>query len=149
MTTPSLIEQFVHARSLAVAGASATRQRFGNTVYRELRRCYRVLAVHPSAKSIEGDPAYSSLGSLPEAVEGVIVVVPPDRAEQVVVDAATAGIERVWLQPGAESSAVVAVAAEHGLGVVVGQCVLMHRAADRFPHGLHRWFTRLFGRLDQ
>jgi hypothetical protein len=106
-----------------------------------------VLAVHPSAKTIEGDAAYPSLGSLPEAVEGVVVVVPPDRAERVVRDAAAAGIQRVWLQPGAESAAVIEAGAQHGLGVVVGQCVLMHLAADRFPHGLHRWFTKLFGRL--
>ncbi len=44
------------------------------------------------------------LKSLPAPVDGVLIVVPPAQTEQVVREAAEAGIHRVWMQPGADSA---------------------------------------------
>ena len=148
MTNKAAVDDFVAQRTLAVVGVSRTGKKFGNTIYRELKaRGYRLFAVHPSAAQVEGDRAYPSLQAVPEAVGGVIVCVPPAQAEQVVQDAAAAGVRRVWLQQGAESEAAVRFCQEHGLGVVAGECIMMFAAPVGFPHSMHRWVWRLFGKL--
>ena len=148
MVSKAAVDDFVAQRTLAVVGVSRTGKKFGNTIYRELKaKGYRLFAVHPSAAQVEGDRAYPSLKDLPEAVGGVIICVPPAQAEQVVQDAAAAGVHRVWLQQGAESEAAVRFCQEHGLDVVAGECIMMSAAPVGFPHSIHRWVWKLFGKL--
>jgi len=144
------IEAFLAQPALAVVGASRRRRKFGNVAYRELRsRGRRVYAVHPTAKRIEGDPAFGSFYELPEPVAGVLVVVPPEETERVVHDAAEAGIGRVWMQQGAQSLAAIHFCAERGIQVIHGQCILMFLEPAAFIHRAHRWFRGRAGRLPQ
>jgi hypothetical protein len=148
MTTGADVDAFISQRTLAVVGVSRSGKKFGNTIYRELKKKgYRVLAVHPQAAQVEGDPAYPSLAALPETVGGVVICVPPAQAEQVVREAAGAGIRRVWLQQGAESETAVRLGREKGLAVVAGECIMMFAAPVGFPHNMHRWVWKLLGKL--
>jgi len=75
---------------------------------------------------IEGQKVYRDLMSLPEPVHGVSIITPPEITEQIVEDAAAAGITRLWMQPGAESDAAVARARELGMSVISGgPCLLV------------------------
>ena len=148
MTSKSAVEDFVAQRTLAVVGVSRSGTKFGNTIYRELKaRGYRVLAIHPQAAQLEGDPAYPSLSALPESAGGVVVCVPPAQAEQVVGEAAAAGIRHVWLQQGAESEGAIELGRRQGLNVIAGECIMMFAAPVRFPHSMHRWLWKVFGKL--
>lgn len=45
-----------------------------NTVYTRLReRGYQVFAINPNAESVEGDPAYPDLASVPGGVDAVVI----------------------------------------------------------------------------
>lgn len=144
----STIEDFLAQRTLAVVGVSRQGRKFGNVAYRELRaKGYRLLPVHPVAGQVEGDRCYPSLEALREPVGGVLIVLPPLQTEQVVREAARAGIRRVWMQQGAESAAAIQFCAENGLQEVHGQCVLMFAEPLRFYHRPHRWIWRLLGKL--
>lgn len=148
--TPSraAVDDFLAQRTLAVVGASRSGKKFGNTIYRELRaRGYRVLPIHPQAAQIEGDPAYAGFAALPEAVGGVVVCVPPAQAEQVVGQAAAAGIRRAWLQQGAESEAALRLGQEQGMTIIAGECIMMFAASRAFPHSMHRFIWKLLGKL--
>ena len=102
--TRAEIDDFLAQPALAVVGASRDGRKFGSAAYRELRaHGRRVYAVHPSATLIEGDPVVHSLYELPEPVDGVLIVVPPEETERVVHEVAEAGIRRVWMQQGAQS----------------------------------------------
>ncbi len=126
MTTQSLIDDFIAQATLAVVGVSHDRTKFGNIVYRDLRsKGYRVLAVHPNHTTVEGDSCYPNLASLPERVDGIVVVVPPHATEQIVREADAVGIKRVWFQPGAESAAAIRYCEEHGLVVIYDECVMV------------------------
>jgi len=115
------IADFVGRRTWAVVGASNDREKYGNRVYRVLReRGYQVYPVHPTIAEVEGDQAYSDVAALPPGVEVLDIVIPPPRVPRVLDAAKAAGITRVWLQPGAESDAVLAHAAALGLEVVAG-----------------------------
>ncbi len=148
MTSKSAVDDFVAQRKLAVVGASRKGGKFGNLAYKELRaRGYQLFPVHPQAETIEGDRSYPSLRDLPEPVDGVLIVVPPTQTEQVVRDAASAGIQRVWMQQGAESPAAVRTCAENGISEIHGECILMFAKPVVTYHRLHRWVWRLLGKL--
>jgi uncharacterized protein len=125
MTTQEDVAGFLAQDKIAVVGASRSRSKYGNIVYRDLRaKGYRVLAVNPVAKTIEDDPCYRDLRSIPHPVDAVIFIVPPIRTEAVVKEALELGIRYFWMQPGAESDEAVRLCEERGAHVVHGLCIL-------------------------
>ena len=148
MTPKAVIEDFVSQKQLAVVGVSRGGKKFGNVAYRELRaKGYRLFPVHPYAESIEGDSCYPNLKSLPEPVDGVLIVVPPAQTEQVVREAAKAGIHRVWMQQGAESPTAIRFCQEHGMSEVHGECIMMFAHDSAFYHRAHKFVWGVLGKL--
>jgi predicted CoA-binding protein len=128
--TPSrrLIEEFVNQRVWAVVGATTTTAKYGHTVFTVLRASgYIVYPVNPRHAEIEGARCYPTVAALPERPGVVDLVVPPAVGLEIVRQCAAAGIERVWLQPGAESPEVIALAEELGLRVVHHACAMANR----------------------
>lgn len=121
------IERFLAAERFAVVGASTNRDKYGNKVLRAyLQNDRRVVPVNPNADEVEGLRAYPSLDALPEPVEAVSIITPPDVTEQVVTAGLAAGIRHFWMQPGAESPSAVAAAEAAGANVIGGDaCVLV------------------------
>ena len=121
------IQAFLSADSFAVVGASVDRSKYGNKVL----RCYQqhgrtVHPINPRADTVEGLKAYPTLAALPTPVPAISVITPPAITEQVVRDAAAAGVQHVWMQPGAESDAAIKAAEELGLSVIAGgPCLLV------------------------
>ncbi len=74
---------------------------------------------------IEGEPCYPNLKALPEPVDGIVSVVPPEQTERVVQEAAEMGIQHIWMQPGAESQNAIQFCREKGLNVISGKCVMV------------------------
>ncbi len=120
------VREFLGLRRLAVVGASRNRAKYGNAVYRHLRRRgYTVYPINPKATEVEGDPAYPDLKSLPEPVEGVVFVVPPPQTERILREAHELGIRYAWMQPGAESDEAIRFCRENGIRAVAGPCILV------------------------
>lgn len=150
MVNKLAIEDFVAQPTLALVGVSRGGKKFGNFALKTLKqKGYRVFPIHPHAESIEGERCYPDLQSLPEAVEGVLVVVPPEQTEQVVRNVAAAGIRRVWLQQGAESADAIRFCEENGVEVIHGECVLMFAPPVTSFHRFHRWLWKTLGKLPQ
>jgi predicted CoA-binding protein len=63
----------------------------------------------------------------------------------VIKDCAAQGIQRVWLQQGAQSDEALRLCAEHGIHVVSGECILMYAGKGGF-HNFHRFFREAFGK---
>ena len=142
------IADFLQCRLLAVVGVSRSPRKYGNYAYRELKaRGLDVMAVHPELASVQGDPCFKSLATLPRPADGVLICVRPEKVPEILRQAAAVGIRRAWLQQGAESEAAAKVAAGLGLDLVQGECILMHVPPVRGFHRLHRWIWRLLGRL--
>jgi uncharacterized protein len=124
----ALIEECVNERVWAVVGASTNPAKWGNRIYRALKASgYRVYPINHRAKTIDGDPCYPSLESLPERPAVVDVVMPPKIGLKVAEEAAAAGIARIWFQPGADSPENVEHARALGLQVVHHACALVER----------------------
>ncbi len=122
-----LIDRFLASGPFAVVGASNDRSKFGNRVL----RCYldhseTAIPINPSQNEVEGLTCHARLTDLTEAVRHVSIITPPRVTERVVEDAAQAGAEIVWMQPGAESASAIERARELGLEVIAGgPCVLV------------------------
>lgn len=146
--TKATIDKFVEGRTLAMVGVSAGGKGFGNSAYKELKaRGYRVLPVHPTASTVQGDPCWHRLADLPERVDRLLVAVSPGETESVVRDAAAAGIGQIWLQQGAESPAALEACRQQGLDVVHGHCILMFAEPNRSVHKFHHWLWGVLGKV--
>jgi uncharacterized protein len=122
---------------VAVVGATDSPGKYGGIIYRDLRgRGHRVVAVNPNRDSVAGDPAYPSLGVLPERPGIVNLVVPPRVGTKVVDEWVSLGGESVWFQPGAYDRALIQRAVDAGLDAIEGDCIMVvsRRLAGRpFP----------------
>ena len=148
MPSRSVIDSFLAGRHLAVVGVSRDTKKFPNAVYRRLRDAGRTLyPVNPNAApgTLEGDTCYARLADVPDPVDGVLVMVPAERAAEVVQEAVDRGIRSVWLHrgsgPGAVSGEAVALCRDNGVAVVDGACPLMFEAPVRGVHRMHRFFA--------
>jgi len=85
-----------------------------------------VYPINPKAPEVEGLKAFANLAELPVKVVGISVITPPSVTERVVEEAAAAGVQRIWMQPGAESPEALRRAQELGMEVIAGgPCILV------------------------
>ena len=136
--------EFLANRRVAVTGVSRTPKTHGsNTVYQRLRdRGYDVFAVNPNADTVEGDPAYQDLKSIPGGVDAVVIGTRPELAEGTMRECAELGITHVWMHRGPGAGSVSAAATDygrrHGITVIDGGCPLMFGPTADVGHKLMR-----------
>ena len=137
-------------RSIAVYGASAAdSSKLGNTLLKNAASgAGEVLAVHPSADTIDG---ISAVGSLDRPVDLALVSVPAQRVEAAVVDAAAAGTKTgIVLSSGFGETGeegrkaqdrIAAVAAAAGMRLVGPNCmgVVSYLGDGRWLNGSYFW----------
>jgi len=112
--------------TVAVVGATDNPSKYGYVIYRDLKRKgYRVLAVNPGRPTVDSDPAYKDLRSLPEKPTIVNIVVPPPVAASVLKESLELGLMNVWLQPGAESPENLAYLQENGFNYLANACIMV------------------------
>ena len=110
---------------VAVIGASNDRRKFGNKALRAYRsRGYTVLPINPHETEIEGLRAYPSVLEYPGPIDEATVYVQPEVGVSVIESVAAKQIKTVWLNPGADTPAVVARARALGLNPLVA-CSIM------------------------
>jgi uncharacterized protein len=97
------------AKVVAVVGASSNRRKFGNRALRAFRQQgFTVIPINPHETEVEGLKAYASVLDVPGTVDMVSLYVPPEIGLRVIEEIARKGIAEVWLNPGAESDALIA-----------------------------------------
>jgi uncharacterized protein len=138
-------DAFLAKKRVAVTGVSRSPKTHGsNTVYKRLReRGYEVFAVNPNAQTVEGDPCYRDLKSIPGGVEAVVIGTRPERAEATVRECAELGIKHVWMHRGPGAGSVSAAATDygrqHGITVIDGGCPCMFGPTADFSHKIMRF----------
>ena len=121
------IDRFLASPAFGVAGASSNPRKFGNKVL----RCYmqhdrRAIPVNPNESEIEGITCVANIADLSAEVKSISMITPPKVTEQLVLLAIAKGIENIWMQPGAESPAAIALCRPHNITVIAdGSCLLV------------------------
>ena len=90
------IQRLLTPRSVAVIGASRSRDKVGHALVRNLVRggfTGPVYAVNPDATAVSGVPAYPSVRAVPGEVDLALVAVPADAVIDVVHDCAARGVK--------------------------------------------------------
>ena len=112
--------------TVAVVGASDNPSKFGNIIYRDLRRKgFVVFAVNPNRTHVAGDEAFPSLKELPDRPTIVDIVVPPTVGAKVLRECLDLELMNVWLQPGAESPENLVFLQERGFNYVADDCIMV------------------------
>ncbi|MFQ5595166.1 MAG: CoA-binding protein [Anaerolineae bacterium] len=146
---------FLSQEQIAVAGVSGSGQGAANSIYRKLRDTgYQVFPINPNAETVEGDTCYPNLKSLPQGVDGVVVVTRPELTEQIARECVEAGIPRVWMHYNAffgpdrtsVSEEAAAMCRDNGITVIAGGCPMMFL---EFGHKCMRWLLGVMGRLPE
>ena len=95
-------------KTVAVIGASSDRRKFGNRAVRAYhQQGYTVVPINPRETEIEGLRAYKSVLDVPGSIDMATLYVPPAVGEQLIEEIARKQIPEVWLNPGAESDALI------------------------------------------
>ena len=131
-------------KTIAVVGASASRQKFGNKCVRAYQDAgYQVYPVNPSERVIEGLPVFRTLADVPAPLERISVYLPPPltlallpaiaRAVTAGSAGSAAGTE-VWFNPGSADSAVLAEARRLGIAARPGCSIVdIGRRPGEYP----------------
>jgi predicted CoA-binding protein len=154
-TFQAKVEDFLAQKRIAVAGVSRDNSHHptGNLIYRRLKQTgHDVFPVNPHMQTFDGDRCYRDLKSIPDGVDGVVIVTRPDITERIVHECVDAGVRRVWMHQSIPKGSSVSPEAveycrQHGISVIPGACPMMFGPSVDFGHKCMRWMMRLTGGL--
>jgi acyl-CoA synthetase (NDP forming) len=111
--------------TVAVIGASNARHKYGNRAVRAyLRQGWTVYPVNPNETTVEGLPAFARVTDIPGVVDRAALYVPPAVGETLLDAIKAKGITELFVNPGAESDALLARAEQLGLGPIAACAIV-------------------------
>lgn len=120
--------------AVAILGASADREKFGNKAVRAyLRRGWDVHPVNPRGGEIEELKVWRTLAEVPVKLDRVLLYLPPAIGFSLLPAIAAAGPDEFYVNPGAESDELLAEARRLGLEPIQA-CAIV--AIGESPDGL-------------
>ncbi|HVJ82739.1 MAG TPA: CoA-binding protein [Planctomycetia bacterium] len=123
------------SRTVAIIGASADRSKFGNKSIRaHLQAGYSVIPIHPTASEIEGLPCFPSIEAVTVRLDRVSLYVPPHVGTKLLEAIAAKRPAELWVNPGAESQALLERARELGLKPILDCSIVdLGLSPSQFP----------------
>lgn len=139
---------FWAGKNYAVVGVSNKKRKFGNMVFKEMRkRGYRLFPVNQNLKLFGDQMCYNSLSEISDHLDGVIIITRADGAKKAIRECINLGIKKVWLYPGSKCKEAINLAKENDIELMYKACPLLYLEPVKFPHSLHRWIVKAFGKL--
>jgi predicted CoA-binding protein len=117
--------------TIAVVGLSSNPGRPSFQVARYLHRHgYRIVPINPNETEVLGEPAYPTLGAVPDDIHIDVVDVfrRSEETPAVAHDAVAVGARVLWLQEGIVNDDAARIAMDGGLEVIMGVCIRHVRA---------------------
>jgi uncharacterized protein len=97
----TIMQLLQRARTIAVLGASPRPERHSHSVVSYLHRAgYDVIPIRPDLERVDGLKSYAQLSDVPVQVDLAVVFRRADAAPQFIAEAASKGVEAVWLPQG-------------------------------------------------
>ena len=126
---PTVIQNALQLRRIAVVGLSANELRASNFVGFYLKRHgYDVIPVNPREDSVLDMPCYPSLLEAPQPVDVVNVFRDPSAVPEIATQALAIGAKVLWLQFGVISEEGIRIAEQGGMQVIVDRCLKIEHA---------------------
>ena len=122
-----MVNDFLKQKSFAVAGSFRNESKYAYRILKTLKeKGYEVYPVNPRLTEVDGLTCYPSVKEIPEPVDVVDIVTPPQITEKIVEECKEKGISRVWIQPGAESQSAIKFCKDNNIEVVYNLCIMMN-----------------------
>lgn len=148
MTTIQSISEFMAQKNIAVAGVSRKKQKFGNTIYKELeKKGYNLYPVNPQIEEYKGRKCYPDIAALPEEVNGIVINTKPEVTKKLLDEVLKKGIKHIWLQQGSADKETLEISKQSYANIISKQCVIMFADPAKGIHGFHKWINKTFGLL--
>jgi predicted CoA-binding protein len=139
------IEDFLKSGPFVLYGASKVKQKFGNTILKELNaKGIRVFPIHKELKEVENLKFYKDLAGLPEKMGAAILCTKPEKTILILEELKAAGIKNIWLQQGSANLGICEKAILDFDNVIYHKCILMF-ANQTGVHKFHARILRFFG----
>ena len=127
---PPKILDLIRGRSpstaIAVVGASNNPDKTGNAIVKKLNASgFSVLPVNPVAPEIEGIPAFKYLDELPDPVQIVNFVTPPEVTLKVLSAMDPARFNTIWFQEGSWDEDCLSLAQSRFEFVIRDNCIMV------------------------
>jgi predicted CoA-binding protein len=117
---------------VAVIGASSDRNKFGNKAVRAFQaEGHTVIPINPNERIVEGLTAYPSVLDVPGRIDMATVYVQPEIGERLLDEFEKKQIPEIWINPGAESEALMAEASRRKLNAIFACSIV---AIGRSPY---------------
>ncbi len=111
--------------TVAIVGASTDRSKYGNKAVRAyLRQGWEVFPVNPKAEQIEGLKSFAALDQIRTRIERVSLYLPPAVGLKLLPAIAAVNPGEVYVNPGAESDALVDEARRLGLDPILACSII-------------------------
>jgi predicted CoA-binding protein len=111
--------------TVAVIGASNARHKFGNKAVRAyLRQGWTVYPVNPNEPMVEGLTTFARITDIPVVLDRAALYVPPAVGEGLLDEIAQKGVKELWVNPGAESDALLTRAEALGLNPIAACAIV-------------------------
>ena len=141
------VNRFLSLGSYAIAGVSRDPKKFGQVMFRDLRKKgMDVVPVNPAGGTIDGVSFYRSVSDLPSSVKGLIFMTPKEQTLSVAREAMAHGIKDLWIQQGAETKETIAELEKEEINLIHHQCIMMFWKPNGV-HSFHRFLKKIFGGL--
>ncbi|MBU0693585.1 MAG: CoA-binding protein [Candidatus Omnitrophica bacterium] len=122
----NLVKDFLRQKNFAVVGSFRNESKYAFRILRILKeKGYKVYPVNPRLDEVDGLKCYKSVSDIPFSIDAVDVVTPQEVTERIVKECKEKGINRIWLQPGAESEKAIEFCKQNGIDVIHSLCVMM------------------------
>ena len=147
MVSAQSIRTFFEQPLIAIVGVSRKPLKFSNGVYHTLKeKGLNVIPINPNAENIEGDICYENLPSIPFEIPAVLILTLADITDKIVKQCIIKKVKHIWIQNKSETQSAIDEALQNNINLIYKQCILMFAEPVKSIHGVHRFFTKLFGK---
>lgn len=121
------VEDFLKKENIfAVVGATDNKDKYGYKVFKKLIDLgYESYPVNPNKENILGRKVYPKLKDVPENPDVVSIITPPKVTTEIVKECKELKIDKVWMQPGAESKEAVEFCNQNEINLLHNRCIMI------------------------
>ncbi|MCF8267811.1 MAG: CoA-binding protein [Ignavibacteriales bacterium] len=148
MKTSEKIADFLHQDNIAVVGVSGSGKKFGDMVFKELKKSgKRVFPVNPKLNIYNGLKCFNSLDEIPQEIKTLMICTKCSKIQNFTEIMNSGRFSNIWFQQGTISSPEYASLSNPGVSYIMGECVFMYLEPVESIHKFHRAVRRFFRKM--
>ena len=148
--TMEQIEEFFKLKRIAFIGVSCNPKDFTRKLMQEFQnRGFEAVPVNPNIDQLDGEKCYPQVDQTIPKAEGALLVTPPERTEEILLDCVRSGVYQVWILNKTVAHSISPetreICRQNGVSLIGGVCPYMFLPRSGFIHQLHGWILKITG----